>query len=80
MLIGNGHWESNFFNGYFSPIVVEKCVFNKDLLQVYHVGYVGIDGFNRVPWPNRSPKLAICYPPPPPPPPPPHLLIAPGSK
>ena len=21
--IGNGHWESNFFNGYFSPIVVE---------------------------------------------------------
>ena len=24
MPIGNGHWESNFFNGYFSPIVVEK--------------------------------------------------------
>ena len=23
MPIGNGHWESNFFNGYFSPIVVE---------------------------------------------------------
>ena len=21
--IGNGHWESNFFNGYFSPIVVK---------------------------------------------------------
>ena len=24
MPIGNGHWESNFFNGYFSPIVVEN--------------------------------------------------------
>ena len=23
MPIGNGHWESNFFNGYFSPIVLE---------------------------------------------------------
>ena len=28
MPIGNGHWESNFFNGYFSPIVVEKSVLN----------------------------------------------------
>ena len=29
MPIGNGHWESNFFKGYFSPIVVEKtfCLF-----------------------------------------------------
>ena len=26
MAIGNGHWESNFFNGYFSPIVVEITI------------------------------------------------------
>ena len=26
MPIGNGHWESNFFNVYFSPIVVEKDI------------------------------------------------------
>ena len=26
MPIGNGHWESNFFNRYFSPIVVESKV------------------------------------------------------
>ena len=26
MPIGNGHWESNFFNGFFSPIVVENNV------------------------------------------------------
>ena len=26
MPIENGHWESNFFNGYFSPIVVEICL------------------------------------------------------
>ena len=34
MPIGNGHWESNFFNGYFSPIVVEtKFPFLQTILQ-----------------------------------------------
>ena len=27
MPIRNGHWESNFLNGYFSPIVVENSIF-----------------------------------------------------
>ena len=30
MPIGNGHWESNFFNGYFSPIVVENDNYNNN--------------------------------------------------
>ena len=25
MTVENGHWEWNFFNGYFSPTVVENC-------------------------------------------------------
>ena len=30
-IIPNAHWESNFFNGYFSPIVVEMLIYNPDI-------------------------------------------------